>query len=170
MAVDGQLQDGSVGTYFIVTTRDRSLLVDGGSDGIRELNRKSSLLLERPDQAASYLRFFCDYVAGGEGPFTIVDSGADLPWLSSASRDVIAATQEKLVPFSIARTEQGWKAKANVLYGSVLFTSEFVIKDDGTIEIVSGDPLTGQLPVAKIYFHDGLRITDARLQSSKSSP
>ncbi len=67
-------------------------LYTSGSNG---QSTSSPLTLLSDDQYLEYLKFFCTFVAGEEGPFMIVEEGSDIPWAEGRSfEDVVGERRE----------------------------------------------------------------------------
>ena len=100
-----------------------------------------------------YLRFFCYFVHGDEGPFLIVEDidhpAIDQTKLEEGMRKVI---QDAVRPaaFEGATGEGALEASAMVLYGNALFAARFSMTENGMIEMIDDEPIAADLPVKKI--------------------
>ncbi|MGD9851830.1 MAG: hypothetical protein AB7T38_11220 [Nitrospirales bacterium] len=100
--------------YFLVSDTD-AILLNGKSQIIHEINsygqreegNVGELDLETRDNCKDYLRFFCSFVMGKDGPFTIVETPDDLLWPNQSKENLI-------VGFSTIvenrRDQYGWPA------------------------------------------------------------
>jgi hypothetical protein len=118
--------------------------LDGRSAAIHDLNSKSGLVVE--DRVAlPYMRFFCFFVRGEEGPFFVLDERS-LPLLPEAGRDALAPLM--VPPELLGRDREGaLHAAAFLQYGKGAFAAHFRIQPTGMVEMLDDDPLdTGTLP------------------------
>ena len=157
--IDAITSDGRDGRYSFVDAGNHITLIDGNATTIHNLNGRLSLSLGDAEHAEAYLRFFCESIAAGHGPFKIVDSIADLPWLPSAEADTIVSAQQKIVPVPIGRSGDAWTAVASIYYGGMLFAANFEIDPGGNVRMIDDSLYLEKLPVANVYFEMGLRIT-----------
>ena len=109
--------------------RDGFRKLDGNSGVIHDLNAEVSPDLSDTDVQHAYLKFFCFFVHGDEGPFEIISSADDL------KGDVDLPVNPPALD-----TETGlWTA--NVLYGTTFFEAQFKIEGDGHIRMESDTPI-----------------------------
>ena len=139
----------------------RTLLVDGTSPGIHELNSLTPVSISTPEAAANYLRFFTESIAAADGPFIIIDTIADMPWAPTAPANVIVDTQNRIVPFNVARSGDGWTAVATVQYGRAIYRAGFRIAPTGMVEMTDDEEIAGELPLVQAVFDQGLRTVQA---------
>ena len=131
--------------YLIRLEDDEIYRLDGTSPPIHMLNAVVPLMLTEA-LAASYLRFFCFFVRGDEGPFHICAEAAD-PLLPAEATDV---TQHVEPPRSYGVDSDGqFRLSAPVYYGDAVFRSDFLVSPTGMIEMLEDQPLATDLP-AKI--------------------
>lgn len=122
--------------------------LNGTSPPIHEVNAKSSLRITE-DNVLDYLRFFCFYVRGEEGPFLIAETMDD-PYIpkdmDAKTRAVIEGTVRPAT--YVGRNEQGYfLCDAVVYYANALFIANFAVQPSGMIEMLSDDPIAADLPV-----------------------
>ncbi|HZF28525.1 MAG TPA: pentapeptide repeat-containing protein, partial [Gammaproteobacteria bacterium] len=112
----------------------RLLRLDGTSLPIHEANEAAPLKL-RDQDVLDYLRFFCYFVHGENGPFYIVEDVGD-----PLVRPALAA---RTLPAKIeTRGADGrWVCKAHVWYGTALFKAEFAVDPSGTVEMLDDEPI-----------------------------
>ena len=115
-------------------------LLNWTSPPIHELNQESPSPLKLDGStAADYLRFFCDFVCGEEGPFTIVEHlshprfSKDI--LSQLQEEKIKEITESLIPIDIKEEAGNYSTKAVVWYKNYLFKAHFIIPLNGVIEM-----------------------------------
>lgn len=124
-----------------------------GRDGFRKLNGDSSVIhglnadvgpgLEDPEVQRAYLKFFCFFVHGEEGPFEII-----------TTPDQLAEDIDLPVGQPALDTESNlWTA--SVLYGSTLFEAQFRITDDGHISMEADTPLREDVARNPALIFDG---------------
>jgi hypothetical protein len=117
--------------------------LNGQSAPIHDLNGKVGVRLGR-QSALPYLRFFCYFVRGEDGPFIVAEERT----LSRLAQDVRAAVEANVVPADLlGEDRQGsYHAAAVVIYGTALFAARFRIHPSGMVEMVDDEPLDGGLP------------------------
>lgn len=122
--------------------------LNGTSPPIHEVNEVAPIKLNE-DNILDYLRFFCYYVRGEEGPFLIVEEmdNAHLPkdQLDEASLKVIEGV---LRPATYeGKNEEGfYLCDAIVYYSNALFIANFAVQPTGMIEMLDDDPVAADLP------------------------
>ncbi|MDR4517356.1 MAG: hypothetical protein MRK00_08215 [Nitrosomonas sp.] len=130
--------------YFLENGDDVAYL-NGESPPIHEFNAKHDLSLNA-DNTLDYLRFFCFFVRGDEGPFFIFDHMNDAMFeasMSPADRKLLLAAAHPA--WVIDKTEGGFEAVARVFYSNALFGAYFFIKSTGMIEMRDDFPLMADL-------------------------
>lgn len=77
------------GAVYALVSNESARVLDGESSVIHDFNKqvedengkeKSVLQLSDEESFKEYLRFFCTFVAGNDGPFLIVEENDDLQW------------------------------------------------------------------------------------------
>lgn len=133
--------------YFLV---DKGALfrLNGTSPPIHEVNAKAPIKVTE-ENVIEYLRFFCFFVRGEEGPFLIAESMDDpyIPQnLDPKTRAVIEGTVR---PASYeGRNDQGhFLCDAVVYYSNALFLANFAVQQSGMIEMLNDEPIAGDLAV-----------------------
>ncbi len=122
--------------------------LNGTSPPIHEVNAKSAIRITE-ENVLDYLRFFCFYVRGEEGPFLIAENMDD-PYIpkemDQKTRTVIEGTVRPAT--YVGRNEQGhFLCDAVVYYANALFIANFAVQPSGMIEMLSDDPIAADLPV-----------------------
>lgn len=142
----------NTGPFWFLAKQGRMFLLDGSSAPIHDANEADPISITEP-KVLEYLRFFCYFVHGDEGPFLIVEDinhpALDKSKLDDATRKVIEGA---LRPASFeGKTDEGnFEAAAMVLYGNALFSARFSISPNGMIEMIDDEPIAADLPVKKI--------------------
>lgn len=153
--------------------------LNGESPPIHHTNSKESLSIKTPDLIAAYLRFFCAYVHGNDGPFRIVESPEELPWTEGATdqdKKQIAGLLQPLTVTPDPDKPGNWLAHATIQYSNDLFAANFRIFPSGMIEMLNDIPLIGNLPVTppkitkrgQIYIKGAKRLQSVQFTSYKN--
>jgi hypothetical protein len=137
--------------------------LDGASPLIHALNSK---WLDLPDEAMalSYLHFFCAFVRGEEGPFSVIDDVGDLNFKKRTSAKTRAAISKKVfAPRATppAGAEDAWRFEALVLYGSTLYCSTFEVMRNGSADMSDDTPLMEDLPMLRRRYQGVFRFPPA---------
>lgn len=140
------------GPFWFLAKQGRMFLLDGSSAPIHDANEADPIKVTE-ENVLDYLRFFCYFVHGDEGPFLIVEDinhpALDTAKLDDSTRKVIEGA---LRPTQFeGRTQEGaFEASAMVLYGNALFSARFSMTENGMIEMIDDEPVAADLPVKKI--------------------
>jgi ankyrin repeat protein len=137
--------DNSVNIYYL-KHEDSLHRLNGTSPPIHEINSKAIAL--NADNALSYLRFFCFFVRGEEGPFLVAESHelAEIP--STLTEEERAELQKVLRPaFFNGYDEENaeFLVMAIVYYDNAIFMADFVIQKSGMIEMIEDRPVMDSL-------------------------
>lgn len=150
--VDDTAWAPNTGPFWFLAKQGRMFLLDGSSAPIHDANEADPIKVTEAN-ALDYLRFFCYFVHGDEGPFLIVEDinhpAIDTAKLDDSKRKVI---EDALRPAAFeGKTETGaLEASAMVLYGNALFSARFSMTENGMIEMIDDEPVAADLPVRKI--------------------
>jgi hypothetical protein len=132
--------------YFL--TLDGNLYrLNGTSPPIHEVNATAPIKVTE-DNVLDYLRFFCFFVRGEEGPFLIAEdiNNPDLPKsIDPQTRSVIEGT---IRPATYeGKNEQGFfLCDGVVFYSNALFIANFAVQPSGMIEMLDDEPIATDLP------------------------
>lgn len=131
---------------YYLTDQGNLFRLNGTSPPIHEVNNKAPIKLNE-DNVLDYLRFFCFFVRGDEGPFYIAEDINDqnLPQdMDATTRSVVEGT---IRPASFeGMNEQGrFLCDAVVFYSNALFIANFAVQTGGMIEMLSDEPIAGDL-------------------------
>ena len=135
---------------YYLTDEGELYRLNGTSPPIHDVNAKAPIKITE-DNVLDYLRFFCFFVRGEEGPFLIAEHPDD-PYLpkdiDAKTRTVIHGT---IRPASYeGQNEEGFLlCDAVVFYSNALFIANFAVQPGGMIEMLSDEPIATDLP-AKI--------------------
>lgn len=135
-------------TIYYLTDQGNLFRLNGTSPPIHEVNAKAPIKVTE-ENVLEYLRFFCFFVRGEEGPFYISESmdDANMPQeMDDQTRLVIEGT---IRPASFeGMNDQGhYLCDAVVFYANALFIANFAIQPTGMIEMLDDEPIAADLPV-----------------------
>ncbi len=135
-------------TIYYLTDQGTLFRLNGTSPPIHEVNAKAPVRITEQN-VLEYLRFFCFFVRGEEGPFLIAESMDDpyIPTnLDPKTRTVIEGTVRGAS--YEGRNEQGhFMCDAVVFYSNALFIANFAVQPSGMIEMLNDEPNAADLPV-----------------------
>ena len=132
---------------YYLTDRGTLYRLNGTSPPIHEVNGKAPVKVNE-NNVLDYLRFFCFFVRGEEGPFLIAED-VDGPYVPSNVDEKTRKVIENTVrPSSYeGRNEQGhFLCDAVVFYSNALFIANFAVHDTGMIEMLDDEPIAADLP------------------------
>jgi len=122
--------------------------LDGTSPPIHQVNADAPIRVT-DDNVLEYLRFFCFFVRGEDGPFLIAESmdthGMPRSMDDSARRAIEGTLRE--ASFEGKNAEGYWLCDAIVFYSNALFLSNFAVQPTGMIEMTDDDPLLQDLKI-----------------------
>ncbi|MDD9900853.1 MAG: hypothetical protein OXT65_07735 [Alphaproteobacteria bacterium] len=142
----------NTGPFWFLAKQGRMFLLDGTSAPIHDANEADPIKVTE-ENTLDYLRFFCYFVHGDEGPFLIVEEinhpAIDHDKLDDTRRKVLeGALRDAMFE---GKTDAGaYEASALVLYGNALFSARFSMTENGMIEMIDDEPIAADLPVKKI--------------------
>ena len=162
--VDVQLgRRGGDSVQFVsaLVTQTGAALLDGKSDILHAVN-PYLLELMNNEAACAYLRFFCMFVHGNDGPFQIVEDISDL---SAEVVQFIASNQVACEAISHLRLIEtgpesgGWYQFVGcLLHGNALYQATFKVLANGNVGMPNGQPLIDTLPFHGPRFEGIFRI------------
>lgn len=134
-------------TIYYLTDQGNLFRLNGTSPPIHEVNAKAPIKVNE-ENVLEYLRFFCFFVRGDEGPFYIAESMDDpnMPAdMDDTTRSVIEGT---IRPATFeGMNEQGhFLCDAVVFYSNALFIANFAVQPTGMIEMLDDEPIAADLP------------------------
>jgi hypothetical protein len=134
-------------TLYYLTDQGNLYWLNGTSPPIHEVNQKAPIKVTE-DNVLEYLRFFCFFVRGEEGPFLIAESMSD-PYMPKNMDDKTRSVIEGTVrPATYeGRNEKGfYLCDAVVFYSNALFIANFAVQPGGMIEMIDDEPIAADLP------------------------
>jgi hypothetical protein len=133
---------------YYLTDQGNLFRLNGTSPPIHEVNAKAPVKITE-ENVLEYLRFFCFFVRGEEGPFYVAESMADpsMPTdMDDTTRSVIEGTIRPATFEGV--NEQGhYLCDAVVFYSNALFIANFAVQPTGMIEMLDDEPIAADLPV-----------------------
>lgn len=133
---------------YYLTDQGNLFRLNGTSPPIHEVNAKAPIKVTE-ENVLEYLRFFCFFVRGEEGPFYIAESMEDpnIPQeMDDTTRSVIEGTI-RTANYE-GKNEQGhYLCDAVVFYSNALFIANFAVQPSGMIEMLDDEPIAADLPV-----------------------
>lgn len=132
---------------YYLTDQGNLFRLNGTSPPIHEVNAKAPIKVTE-ENVLEYLRFFCFFVRGEEGPFYIAESMDDpnIPTdMDETTQSVIEGTVR---PASYeGKNDQGHMlCNAVVFYSNALFYADFAVQPSGMIEMLDDEPIASDLP------------------------
>lgn len=142
----------NTGPFWFLAKQGKMFLLNGSSAPIHEANEVGPIKVNE-ETALDYLRFFCYFVHGEDGPFFVVEDinhpALDLEKVDPATRSVLEGAIRPAM-FEGAADNNTYAASAMILYGNALFSARFSMTHDGMIEMIDDEPIAADLPVRKI--------------------
>jgi len=132
---------------YYLTDQGNLFRLNGTSPPIHEVNDKAPIKVTE-ENVLDYLRFFCFFVRGEEGPFYVAESMDDpsMPEMDDSTRSVIEGTVAPAEFLGV--NDKGYSlCKAVVFYSNALFIANFAVQPSGMIEMLDDDPIAADLPV-----------------------
>ncbi|MAQ70748.1 MAG: hypothetical protein CL565_00995 [Alphaproteobacteria bacterium] len=134
-------------TIYYLTDAGTLYRLNGTSPPIHDINAKAPIKIT-DDNVLEYLRFFCFFVRGEEGPFLIAEdlNNPNMPPMDEKMKTVIGGA---IRPASFeGKNEQGhWLCDAVVFYSNALFIANFAVHPTGMIEMLDDEPIAADLTV-----------------------
>lgn len=133
---------------YYLTDQGNLFRLNGTSPPIHEVNAKAPIKVNEKN-VLEYLRFFCFFVRGEEGPFYIAESMDDsnMPTdMDDTTRSVIEGTVRGAT-FAGANDQGHFLCDAVVFYSNALFIANFAVQPTGMIEMMDDEPIAADLPV-----------------------
>ncbi|WP_424967169.1 ankyrin repeat domain-containing protein [Dinoroseobacter sp. S375] len=120
--------------------------LNGTSPPIHEVNAKAPVKINEQN-VADYLRYFCFFVRGEEGPFYVLEDAAD-PLLSIREptlRSVVEGTARPL-SFDGMNPQGDYLVNAVIYYSNAIFIAQFAVQPGGMVRMVEDEPIAADLP------------------------
>ncbi len=133
---------------YYLTDQGNLFRLNGTSPPIHEVNAKAPIKVNEQN-VLDYLRFFCFFVRGEEGPFYVAESMEDpnMPKeMDDTTRSVIEGTIRP-ASFEGVNDQGHFLCDAVVFYSNALFIANFAVQPTGMIEMLDDEPIAADLPV-----------------------
>jgi tetratricopeptide (TPR) repeat protein len=157
--LEAECQPHSGGLYLaaVLLIGNQPFKLNGKSQPIHDANAAAPMHLDTPDDAAAYIKFFGSYIAGGAGPFRIVESDQEVPWgpgISSEERGLVSRALRPFVVWQQPRDDH-WYATASVIYGNDVFHAKFDLARDGMVEMQGDQPIAENVDIKQPMYVGG---------------
>jgi len=133
--------------YYL--TMDGNLFrLNGTSPPIHEVNAAAPVTITE-DNVLEYLRFFCFFVRGEEGPFLIAEDidNPDLPKAIDAQTRTVIEGTIRPATYEGKNAQGFFLCDGVVFYSNALFIANFAVQPSGMIEMLDDEPIAADLPV-----------------------
>ena len=132
---------------YYLTDQGNLFRLNGTSPPIHEVNAKAPIKVTE-ENVLDYLRFFCFFVRGEEGPFYIAEEMDDANLPNDMDEATSGVLESVIRPASYEGTnEQGhYLCNAVVFYSNALFYADFAVQKSGMIEMLDDEPIAADLP------------------------
>lgn len=133
---------------YYLTHKGELTRLDGTSPPIHQTNAEAPIHLNE-DNILDYLRFFCFFVRGEEGPFLVSETIEDPSMPKDMDESTRKAVEGVLRPatYEGKNNEGHYLCDAIVFYSNALFLANFAVQPSGMIEMLEDDPLVTELSV-----------------------
>ncbi len=133
-------------TIYYLTDQGNLFRLNGTSPPIHEVNSKAPVKIN-DDNVLDYLRFFCFFVRGDEGPFYVAEdmSDANLPQDMDATTQSVIEGTIRPASFEGMNDQGHFLCDAVVFYSNALFIANFSVQPGGMIEMLNDEPIAGDL-------------------------
>ncbi|CAH2405599.1 hypothetical protein [Mesorhizobium escarrei] len=121
--------------------------LDGASKPVHEHRELHGIAIDTDDRRKAFLRFFCFFVRGADGPFEVQEDPDGFDATAVRPPDAFKEFEEIVGPLRAHEAQDGGAGSflydACLLYGHQLFRVRFCIYTHGVIEML-GDELVGE--------------------------
>lgn len=120
--------------------------LNGASPPIHEVNAKAPIKLCE-ENVLAYLRFFCFFVRGDEGPYFIFESLADayIPEISNEDERIRLEKHAYPSRFNGTDEEGNFHATSMIWYGNAIYAAKFKVQPTGTIDMEDDEKVLSNL-------------------------
>lgn len=135
-------------SLFYLTMKGALYRLDGTSPPIHTVNAEAPIRLDA-ENAGDYLRFFCFFVRGEEGPFYLAERDDDpmIPEIvDTRTREILTGATREITPAGTS-ADGCFLFDATVFYSNAAFGANFSVAPSGMIEMVDDDPIAADLPI-----------------------
>jgi ankyrin repeat protein len=131
---------------YYLKHRGQTYRLKGTSPPIHEVNAKAAIKLNR-DNVLDYLRYFCFFVRGEEGPFLIAEGveQKEIPQFANETAENLRKVLRPAYFNGFNEKEDKFYAMASVYYGNAIFLADFEIAEAGMILMICDYPVLADL-------------------------
>lgn len=143
---DNNWAPGNLVLYYLAD-QGQLFRLNGTSPPIHEVNANGPIKITE-ENILEYLRFFCFFVRGEEGPFLIIED-LENPYIPKNLDDKTKVVVEGSIrPASYeGKNEEGHHlCDAVVFYSNAMFIANFSVQETGLIEMMDDELISGDLP------------------------
>lgn len=135
-------------SIYYLTDRGKLYRLNGQSPPIHEVNAQAPIKVTE-ENVLEYLRFFCFFVRGEEGPFLIAEDMDDPNMPKNLDPNTHSVIEGTIRPATYeGKNEQGhFLCDAVVYYSNAMFIAHFAVHPTGMIEMLDDEPIATDLPV-----------------------
>ncbi|WP_299870705.1 hypothetical protein [uncultured Hoeflea sp.] len=132
--------------YFLISDVE-IIRLNGTSPAIHKANEEGALSLSL-DNCLDYLKFFCFFVRGDDGPFLVVTSINEEYFPKSIDETWREKIKKYIIEPKIRYVDEDKKycIKTNVFYSNSLFESKFSVYETGMVEMDDDDEVVSDVP------------------------
>ena len=133
---------------YYLTHQGKLYWLNGTSPPIHDANEAAPIKITE-DNVLDYLRFFCFFVRGEEGPFLIAEDMQDTYVPKDLDDQTRGVIEDIIRPAAFEGiNEQGqFMCNGVVYYSNALFIANFAVEPDGMIHMLDDQAIVGSLPV-----------------------
>lgn len=131
---------------YYLTDAGELFRLNGTSPPIHDVNARAPIRVTE-ENVLDYLKFFCFFVRGEEGPFLIAESVDDhyMPQdMDPQTKSVIEGTVRPAT-FEGMNDQGFFLTSAVVYYSNALFIANFAVQPGGMIEMLDDEPIASDL-------------------------
>ena len=131
---------------YYLSVKGKLFRLNGTSPPIHEVNNSGQACITQ-DNVLDYLRFFCFFVRGDEGPFYILEHIDDPLLPEGVEQTTWSILDNTARPARVTGVnEKGYfLCEAVTFYANALFEANFAVHPDGMVEMLSDNPIAGEL-------------------------
>lgn len=140
IAPDPQYPDRPIQIHSLLYGPDGFTPLDGQSEPLHLHNAMHGLSLQSETEKTAYLRFFCHFIHGADGPFEIVTDTTGLI-LPENTAVVIAP----VTPDPDTHNVYAASVRATIHYASTLFSCRLALHASGVVEMLEDEEIAGNV-------------------------
>jgi len=141
---DSRWENNKLAIYYL-SHQQQLYRLNGTSPCIHEVNRLAPIQLT-PYNVIDYLKFFCFFVRGDEGPFYIAERWDDPLIPKQTIADTIVQGAIRPAEFKEINDKGHFLCDAVVYYSNAMFAANYAVHTSGMVEMLDDDPVADDLP------------------------